>query len=90
MIEPEFLAMLACPATRQPLREATAAELAALNAAAARGALRNRGGAQVPGPLPAALASADGAWFYPIRDGIPRLLIAEAIASVRATDGAGR
>lgn len=89
MIDSEFLAMLACPSTRQPLRPATAAELAALNAAARSGGLCNRGGAVVA-PLAAALATADGAWFYPVEDGIPRLLVTAAIPGAPATDGAGR
>ncbi|MGC6488479.1 MAG: Trm112 family protein [Planctomycetota bacterium] len=79
MIDPELLAMLVCPATRQPLRCASADELAAANARCAAGALRNRGGEAVAEPLDGALATADGGWLYPIRFGFPILLAPEAI-----------
>jgi len=79
MIDPEFLAMLVCPVTRQPLREATAAELSTANDAIGRGQVRNRGGNQVAGALKMALLTDDGAWLYPVQDGIPILLSAEAI-----------
>jgi uncharacterized protein YbaR (Trm112 family) len=79
MIDPTFLAMLICPATKQPLRAATAAELAAVNGAIA-GGRHNRGGSVPSAPWPEALATADGAWLYPILEGIPILLSAEAVA----------
>ena len=81
MIDPEFLGMLVCPATRQPLRLAAAAELAAVNERIQRGTVRNRGGTAVAAPLTAALATTDGAWLYPIEDDIPILLSAEAVAA---------
>ncbi len=56
-----LLALLRCPITRQPLRRATAAEVAALNAGRAE-------------PLAGALVRADGTAFYPIRDSFPVLL----------------
>lgn len=80
MIAPNFLAMLVCPATKQPLREATAAEVAQLQQAIRAGAAKNRGGAVVTEPCQGALATKDGQWFYPVQDGIPILLSAEAIA----------
>jgi uncharacterized protein YbaR (Trm112 family) len=83
MIDDPFLAMLVCPSTRKPLRHATAAELAALNAAIARGGVKNRGGAELASPWAGALATTDGAWLYPIQDGIPILLTSEAAAAGR-------
>lgn len=83
MIDESFLGMLVCPSTRQPLRLATAAELAAVNAAIARGGCKNRGGAEVPAAWAGALATKDGNWLYPIQDDIPILLTAEAVAAVR-------
>lgn len=83
MIDQDFLAMLVCPATRQPLRQATAAELARLQEAITKGGLKNRGGAVVAVPWAGALATADGAWLYPIQDDIPILLTSEAVATAR-------
>jgi uncharacterized protein YbaR (Trm112 family) len=83
MIDPEFLRMLVCPASRQPLREASAAELAAVNRAIAAGGVRTRGGNPVSAPLAAGLVPADGAFVYPIQDGIPILLSAEAVPLAR-------
>ncbi|MCA8973495.1 MAG: hypothetical protein KDC98_02180 [Planctomycetes bacterium] len=79
MIDPEFLGMLICPATRQPLREASAAEIESVNAAVAEGRARNRAGVAVEKPIEAGLVPASGDALYPILDGIPILLSAEAI-----------
>lgn len=79
MIDAEFLRLLVCPATRAPLRMATAAELAACNQAIAQGALVNRGGSPVAEALQAGLVPVDGAVLYPIVDGIPILLTTEAV-----------
>jgi uncharacterized protein YbaR (Trm112 family) len=81
MIDPEFLGMLVCPATKTPLRVAAPAELAAVNERIRSGAARNRGGTTVTSPWLAALATTDGAWLYPIEDDIPILLSAEAVAT---------
>lgn len=81
MIDQDFLGMLVCPATRKPLRVATAAELAAVNAAIGKGAAKNRGGVAVTVPWAAALATTDGTWLYPIQDDIPILLSSEAVAT---------
>jgi uncharacterized protein YbaR (Trm112 family) len=80
MIDPDFLAMLVCPTTHQPLRAATEAELAAVNAAIAGGSAKSRGGVAVVAALVEGLVTEDGAWVYPIQDGIPILLAADAIA----------
>ena len=80
MIDSNFLAMLVCPATRQPLRLASAAELETVNRAIASGTAKNRGGSAVTAPWPAALTTADGTWVYPILDDIPILLSSEAVS----------
>jgi len=79
MIDSEFLGMLVCPTSRQPLREATAAEVETVNAGIAAGKVRNRAGSAVEKPIDAGLVPADGDVLYPVVEGIPILLSTEAI-----------
>lgn len=79
MIAPEFLAMLVCPQSRQPLREASAAELAAVQQAIAAGTARNRAGQPVAEAIDGGLVTNDGSVLYPVRQGIPILLSGEAV-----------
>jgi uncharacterized protein len=79
MIEPGFLRLLVCPSTRESLREATASELAAVNAAIQKGTMHNRGGASVTESVAGGLVPVSGGVLYPIQDGIPILLSGEAI-----------
>ena len=81
IVDPELLKILACPVTHQPLREATAEDLGACNAAIAGGTVETVGGTRVEEPLEAALVREDGTLLYPIRDGIPVLLADEGIAT---------
>lgn len=85
MIDKDFLAMLVCPATKQPLRLATAAELDVVNQRIRTGGATNRGGAVIAAPWAAALATTDGATLYPIQDDIPILLSSEAMAVANRT-----
>lgn len=79
-ITPEFLAILRCPEDRSTLSTADAATVERLNREQAAGRLRNRGGELVERPLDGGLVRADRAYLYPIVDGIPVLLIDEAVA----------
>lgn len=79
MIDKDYLQMLACPDTRQPLEEATAEQLTALNARIAQGTVTNKGGTPVKVPIEAGLVRKDGKALYPIVDRIPVLLVDESI-----------
>ena len=79
MIDKELLEILACPETHQPLAEADAALLLKLNRAIEAGGFQNRGGAEVTEPLEGGLVREDGTIVYPIRDGIPVLLVDEGL-----------
>ena len=75
----ELLAVLRCPETRQSLALADEAVIARLNAQVAAGALRNAAGQGVAAKFDAGLVRADGRAFYPMRKGVPVLLVDEAI-----------
>ncbi len=79
MIDRDLLAILACPETHQPLEEAGSDLVLRVNEKIARGEVRNVGGAAVAQTVDGGLVRADGRIFYPIRQGIPVLLIDEGI-----------
>ena len=79
MIDKDLLEILACPDTHQPLALADAALLERVNAAIAKGGVKNVGGEAVADALEAGLVREDGMIVYPIRDEIPVLLIDEGI-----------
>ena len=79
VIAPRLLEMLVCPEKRMPLSVADAGLIDRLNAAQREGRLVNRGGNQVQSPLRAGLVREDGLLLYPIVDGIPIMLLDEAI-----------
>lgn len=79
MIDQQLLDILACPEDKSALRPAEEELIARINERISAGRLQNRGGEAVSEPLEGGLVRADGRWLYPIRDGIPYMLVEEAI-----------
>ncbi|MCB9908049.1 MAG: hypothetical protein H6830_10055 [Planctomycetes bacterium] len=78
-IDPELLPLLACPASHQSLKQAEPELLARLAAAMATSQLCNVGGQAVTEPVTEGLVREDGRIVYPVREGIPVLLVDEGI-----------
>lgn len=76
----DFLGMLCCPETQQPLHPIDSALLARLNQAIREKALRKVSGNLVEAPMEAALVREDKMVCYPIERHIPILLGSEAIS----------
>ncbi len=79
MINPELIAILVCPETKQPLSVATAEILDRVNKAVEEGSLRNQGDDGVRDRIEEGLVREDGKVMYPVRDDIPVMLLDEAI-----------
>ncbi len=79
MLHPELLDILVCPETRTPVRMADDDLLMSLNRAVEAGRVHNRRGDVLTDPVEAGLVREDGTVLYPIRDGIPIMLIDEAV-----------
>ena len=79
-VDPELLAILRCPESLQPVRLAEEATVQRLLQQARQGALQNLQGSKVPPDFEALLVREDGKRGYLVRDGIPVMLIDEAVA----------
>ncbi|HKI84973.1 MAG TPA: Trm112 family protein [Candidatus Krumholzibacteria bacterium] len=79
MVADELLKLLVCPQTRTPVQLADSELLARVNDRIARNELRTHDGRTLTEPLQEALVREDGAVLYPVRDGIPVMLIGESI-----------
>ena len=79
-VDPELLAILRCPESLQPVRLAEDTLLRRLQDQARQSTLKNLQGAQVEADFEALLLREDGKRAYLVRDGIPVMLIDEAVA----------
>jgi uncharacterized protein YbaR (Trm112 family) len=79
MISPDLLTILCCPETHQGLTLADPALVDAINQQITAGTMCNRGGQPVKEQLDGGLVRADRQWLYPVRQGIPVMLIDEAL-----------
>lgn len=78
-VDPELLAILRCPESLQPLRLADKGTVERLLQQARQGALQNLRGEKVADDFEALLWREDGKRGYLVRDGIPVMLIDEAV-----------
>ena len=79
-IDDRLLKILVCPETRQPLTLASAEQLCVLNERiTSQTPVSNRGGTPLCAPLEALLIREDQRFGYPVREGVPELLVGEAI-----------
>jgi uncharacterized protein len=78
-MDKEFLAILCCPETKQPVTMADQSLVFKLNEAVARGVLKNAGQKVVLEKMDGGLLRADCKILYPIRENIPVMLIEEGI-----------
>jgi len=77
-------ASLRCPITSQAVNRAPDDLVRVLRERQQQGSLRTRGG-EIAEPFDGGLLTADGAWYFPIRSGIPVMLPSEAIPAAAAT-----
>jgi uncharacterized protein YbaR (Trm112 family) len=82
-MERKLLDLLVCPATRQPLAMLEGRGLQALNAAIEAGGIARGDGEPQAAVLREALVTRDRKTVYRVDDGIPVLLVEEAIATAQ-------
>ncbi len=86
MVDAELLEMLVCPEDHTPVHAADTALVDRTNRAIAAGEVTNRGGEPVTEAIDEGLVREDGRWLYPVRDGIPIMLMDEALPLPPAGD----
>jgi len=78
-VSQELLEILVCPETKQRVSLAAEEIINQVNARIEAGALRNRGGQAVSARVSEGLLREDGQILYIVDDGIPVMLVEEAI-----------
>lgn len=84
-IDKDLIAILCCPDTKQSVALADDHLIEKLNAAIARGELKNKAKKAVTEKLDGGLIRADKKILYPVREDIPVMLIDEGIPLEQAT-----
>ena len=79
-VDPELLAILRCPESLQPVRLADDSVVRRFQDQARQGTLQNLQGEKIGPAFEALLVREDGKRAYLVRDGIPVMLIDEAVA----------
>ena len=79
MLQPELFAILRCPDNQSRLSQASDDIVRRINAAIRDGRITNRAGKHPEEQIEGGLVREDGAYVYPIIDGIPVLLRDDAI-----------
>ena len=79
-VDPGLLAVLRCPESLQPLRMADEEMVRRLRQQARQGTLKNIRDSRVEDDFEAVLVRQDGKRAYLIRDGIPVMLVDDALA----------
>ncbi len=76
-INHELMQILVCPESHEPLKPVAFEDIERINEAIRQRALRNISGETVSEEIEGALVREDGERIYPVRDGIPVMLIEE-------------
>ena len=79
MISNELLSILKCPVTGSPLQLAEDQLVSKVNSAIDEERARSRLEQKVQEQVEGGLTTDEQTWMYPIRDGIPTLVLEEAI-----------
>ena len=80
-IDSEFLSLLVCPETQLPLAVATQSQVDQVNSKIEEGTLTNRAGQKIVQKIEGGLVPVTRpSVMYPVRQGIPILLLDEAIS----------
>ncbi len=85
-ISEDLLQILCCPRTKVPVKMLPAGQLAKLNDAISKGAVKNYDGSAVESPLQEGLVTEDGKIVYRIDDSIPVMLVDQGISTEQLPD----